>query len=55
LITHTIQFTVYWEIWKESDNCGDVNVACRIILKWALWDVWTGFIWLRIGTTDGNL
>jgi hypothetical protein len=36
-----------------------LGVDCKIILKWVLgkWgrDMWTGFIWLRIGTSRGLL
>jgi hypothetical protein len=38
----------------ERDHSGDISVDGRIILEWILGKyggkVWTGFIWLRIGT-----
>jgi hypothetical protein len=52
--------TGFWsENLKESDNFEDVDVDGRIILEWILGKqgkkVWTGFIWLRIGTSGALL
>jgi hypothetical protein len=54
---------MYTKLWSENQKGRDhFEVLCidgRIILKWILgkWGekVWTGFIWLRIGTNDGLL
>jgi len=44
---------------RERDHLGDPGVYGRIILSWIFrkWDVvvWTGLIWLRIGTVGGHL
>jgi len=44
---------------KERDHLGDPRLDGRIILRWIFkkWDmgVWTGSIWLRIGTGGGHL
>jgi hypothetical protein len=41
------------------NHCEDLDVGGRIILKWILESqdgvVWTGFIWLKIGTSEGLL
>jgi hypothetical protein len=42
----------------EGNHLEDQVVDGRIILEWILGKrgrVWTGFIWLRIGTSDGFL
>jgi hypothetical protein len=48
-----------WESQKGSDHKEDLDVGGRIILKWILERqngvVWTGSIWLRIGTSGGLL
>ena len=48
-----------WENLRERDHLEDPVVDGRIILRWLFrkWDVrvWTGWIWLRIGTGDGHL
>jgi hypothetical protein len=44
---------------RERDHLGDPDVNERIVLRWIFrkWDVgvWTGLIWLRIGTVGGHL
>jgi hypothetical protein len=44
---------------EGRDHSEDPGVDRRIILEWILgkqsWKVWTGFIWLRIGISDGLL
>ena len=44
---------------KERYNSEDTGADGRIILRWIFrkWNegVWTGSIWLRIGTSDGHL
>jgi hypothetical protein len=48
-----------WESQKERDHYEDLHVGGRIILRWILAKqdgvVWTGFIWLRIVTSEGLL
>jgi hypothetical protein len=45
--------------WWESHEERDLDVGWRIILKWIVEKqdrvVWTGLIWLRIGTSSGLL
>jgi hypothetical protein len=44
---------------KGRDYSGDLDVDGRIILEWILGryggNLWTGYIWLRIGSSDGPL
>ena len=48
-----------WGNLRERDDLEDLGVDGRIILRWIFrkWDVgvWTGSIWLRIGTGGGQL
>jgi len=48
-----------WENLSERDHLGDPGVDGRIILRrvFRKWDVgvWTGSIWLRIGTCSRDL
>ena len=53
-------YTGYW--WgnlRERDHLEDLDIDCRIILRWIFrtWDVgvWTGSIWLRTGTGGEQL
>jgi hypothetical protein len=52
-------YTGYW--WgnlRKRDHLEDPCIDVRIILRWIFkkWDVgvWTGLIWLRIGTGVGH-
>jgi hypothetical protein len=52
--------TAFWcESQKERGHLEDLDVGGRIILEWILETqggvVWTGLIWLRIGTSGGPL
>jgi len=48
-----------WGKLRERDHLGNPGTDGRIILRWIFrkWDVgvWTGSIWLRIGTGGGHL
>jgi hypothetical protein len=49
----------WWGNLRKRDHLGDPSVDWKIILIWIFrkWDVgvWTGSIWLRIGTGGGHL
>jgi hypothetical protein len=49
---------ILWESLKNRGKYEDLIVGGRIILKWILekYDgvVWTKFMWLMIGTSDGK-
>jgi len=49
----------WWSNLRERDHLEDPGIDGRIILRWIFreWDlgVWTGSIWLRIGTGGGHL
>jgi hypothetical protein len=52
--------TIFWvENLEERDQTDDLGANVNIILEWILrkhgGKLWTGFIWLRIGTGDGLL
>jgi hypothetical protein len=48
----------WWESQKERDRYEDLDIGRRII-EWILERldgvIWTGLIWLRIGTSGGPL
>jgi hypothetical protein len=51
-------YRILWGDLREGNHLGDPGVDGRIVLKWIFknWDgVWTGLIWLRIGTGDDYL
>jgi hypothetical protein len=54
-----IVYTILVKNLKGRDHSEGVGIDGRIILKWILrkmcGKLWTGFIWLRIGTSDGFL
>jgi hypothetical protein len=54
-----IDIGFWWESRKERDHCEDLDVGGRIILdlRETGWGgvMWTGLIWLRIGTSAGPL
>jgi hypothetical protein len=45
---------ILWESQREKDHLEDQDVGGWIIVGWILerlnWVMWTGFVWLRIGT-----
>jgi hypothetical protein len=49
----------WWQSQKERYHFEDPDMGWRIILRWILerYDgvVWTGLIWLRVGTGGGPL
>ena len=49
----------WWGNLRERDHFEDAGLDERIILRWIFrkWNVglWTGLIWLRIGTGGGHL
>jgi len=52
-----------YRVWRgnlrERDHLGDRGIDGKIVLSWIFWKwdvgVWTGLIWLRIGTGGGHL
>jgi hypothetical protein len=51
---------IFWlENLKGRDHLKDLGIDSKIILEQILgkrgWGVWTGFMWLRIGTSGGLL
>jgi hypothetical protein len=42
---------------KERDHSEDLDIDKRTVIKWVLRKsderLWTGFVWLRMGTGDG--
>jgi hypothetical protein len=50
---------LWWGNLRKRDHLEDLAIDGRIILRWIFkkWDVglWTGLIWLRIGTGGGHL
>jgi hypothetical protein len=54
-----VVYRVWWGNLRESDHLEDSDVGRRIIVKWIFrkWyvGVWTGSIWLKIGTGGGHL
>jgi len=52
--------TIFWlEILKGRDHPEDLGIVAKIILEWILGNysrrMWTGFIWLMIGTSGRPL
>jgi hypothetical protein len=49
----------WWESQKERDHYKETDVGGKKILRWILERqdgvVWTGLIWLGIGTSEGFL
>ena len=50
---------VWWGYLSERDDLEDLDVDGKITVKWIFkkwnWEMWTGFIWLRLGTSLAGL
>jgi hypothetical protein len=50
---------IWWGNLREKGHLVDPGIYGRIILSWIFrkWNVgvWTGLIWLRIGTVEGHM
>jgi hypothetical protein len=48
--------TKFWsENLKGKDHLEELGVDRKVVLKWILGKVWTGCIYLRLGTSGGLL
>jgi len=49
----------WWEGLRERVHLEDTSVDGRVVIRWIFmkWNggVWTGLLWLRIGTGGGHL